>query len=176
MLNLPTADERTEIRRGRRTDRQTEIQSYSHTDRRTDIQKYLHLYWISCKHAKNCRRQNETNSAKWIVWVVWVVWVVSSGLSTSASECELTEWYAYDLYIHYSIYIYTHIAFASTSMWKSIAIFIFREFFPLHFFCETSWQGRRPRRGGVAKGVRGGERVLPSFGALFDAFADTDSN
>lgn len=58
-------DRQTERRRCRETDRST--------DRRTELQKYLHLYWISCKHAKNCRRQNETNSAKWIVWVVWVV-------------------------------------------------------------------------------------------------------
>lgn len=85
----------------------------------------------ACKKLPTAKRnkQRQVNSLSSVSSV--------SGLS----ECELTEWYAYDLYIHYSIYIYTYIGYASTPMWKSIAIFIFREFFPLYFFCETSWQG-----------------------------------
>lgn len=166
MLKLPTAEGRTDRQADRETKMQRDGQKYGQTDRATKIFAFVLNFMQACKKLPTAKRnkQRQVNSLS----------SVSSALSTSASECELTEWYAHDLYIHYSIYIYAHtashrIAYAlQLRQCENQLQFSFSaNFVPLYFFCETSWR-QGVLKGGVARGVLswGAEKGASNFGGF----------
>lgn len=168
MLKLPTAEGRTDRQADRETKMQRDGQKYGQTDRATKIFAFVLNFMQACKKLPTAKRnkQRQVNSLSSVSTAL--------GTSASASECELTEWYAHDLYIHYSIYIYAHtashrIAYAlQLRQCENQLQFSFSaNFVPLYFFCETSWR-QGVLKGGVARGVLswGAEKGASNFGGF----------